>query len=263
MRSVLRAIQRRPAKSDQLSRPARALRWNPAILIATVALLFAMTGGAFAVSHHGHSAKVKKGVPGKSGPAGSAGPVGPAGPQGPQGQIGPAGAKGERGAAGIEGARGPQGEPGERGEPGVQGEKGATGETGPKGERGQEGSPWTVSGKLPSGKTETGTWSAGPFETEGVQDVPISFPIPLAFPFPETQIHFLQVGEPPTPECPGSIEVPKATSGNLCVYAEVLQELSLGLAGSYTSGIIVQADHGSQGVGIGTWAVTGEQPRTS
>lgn len=246
---------------------SRYLRFSPTTMIAVVALLFAMTGGAWAVTHHsGHPRKVKKGPRGPQGETGPAGPAGPAGPQGLQGETGPAGAKGERGAPGAEGKpgpegqQGPQGVPGVNGGPGAQGEKGETGEVGPKGE---PGSPWAVGGKLPTGKTETGTWSAGPFETKGQQLVSISFPIPLAFAFTEEQIHFLSVGGGETPECPGTVEEPKAASGNLCVYAEELDHLSLTTKSSYPSGVVFEAKYETEGLGYGTWAVTGEKPRSS
>ena len=165
---------------------------------------------------------------------------------------------------GETGGAGPQGE---KGATGTQGEKGEVGEAGPKGE---PGSPWAVGGKLPTGKTETGTWSAGPFEAEGRQLVSISFPIPLAFAFPEEQIHLLSVGEGETPECPGTVNEPKAASGNLCIYAEELGHLSLKLKhlsptwpASYPSGVVLEAEYASEGFGFGTWAVTGEKPRSS
>jgi len=120
-----------------------------------------------------------------------------------------------------------------------------------------------VSGRLPGGKTETGTWSAGPFGSAGVQSDSISFPIPLTGALPEVQIHFLSVGEGETPECPGTVAEPKAAAGNLCVYAQELKSLSLSLVHSYTSGIVLDATYKAEGLGFGTWAVTAEKVQSS
>ncbi len=93
-----------------------------ASLIAILALIFAMAGGAWAAkkvlitSTSQISKSVLKQLKGK---------------RGPQGQAGPQGPKGDPGAAGQNGAPG------------------------------AEGSPWTAGGTLPSGKTETGAWAVG------------------------------------------------------------------------------------------------------
>jgi hypothetical protein len=88
---------------------------NASTLIALLALVFAVTGGAFAATGHGGSpagalasvkagaAKSKRGPRGPQGPAGPAGKNGAAGPAGP---AGPVGAKGETGATGAAGANG-------------------------------------------------------------------------------------------------------------------------------------------------------------
>ena len=81
---------------------------------ATLALVFAMSGGALAAKHYLVSStsqispKVLKELKGKAGPGGPAGPAGPAG------------------ASGANGTAGPKGDPGSQGVPGVQGEKGNT-----------------------------------------------------------------------------------------------------------------------------------------
>ena len=96
-------------------------RLTPATAIATVALVFAMTGGAYAAhkylitSTKQISPKVRSALKGASGPKGAAGPAGPAGPQGPAG--GP-GARGEKGETGARGETGPEGKAGPRGDTG-------------------------------------------------------------------------------------------------------------------------------------------------
>ena len=191
-------------------------------VIAVVALVFAMAGGAWAASG-GLSGKQKKEVKkiaqteakkfataGPQGPTGAQGPAGAPGKDGTNGTNGTNGVNGTTGAKGATGATGPTGEAGEEGLEGEAGPKGATGVTGP------EGSPWTAGGTLPSGKSEYGTWSAGPISEGGFGTwTSISIPIPLAS---GPALHYMGEGATPTTPCPGTFEAPKAAPGNLCVY---------------------------------------------
>ena len=217
---------------------------NAATVVAIVALVFAMTGGAFAVGGHndksanaGSEAGAKRtGIRVASGlglqrlalggstertavvavkakgKAGPRGPAGPAGPSGPEGKPGPAG---KEGPAGPEGPKGNTGPAGKEGPPGQQGPAGKQGYPGHAG----------FTETLPPGKTETGAWSiaapAGAFASTA-----ISFPIPLAERLEGSgcsekkapcQVHWITSGKQTT-ECPGSAEKPEATIGNLCVY---------------------------------------------
>ena len=145
---------------------------SPATAIATLALVFAMTGGAYAAKKYIITStkqispsvlKALKGASGKSGVNGTNGAQGPAGPAGAAG-------------AGSAGKEGPKGE---------------TGKEGPKGETGNEGPEGNIGATLPPGVQETGTWLApANFESEEKEGkevvVPsieefasISFPIPL------------------------------------------------------------------------------------
>jgi len=165
-------------------------RMTYANVALTLALVFAMTGGAYAAKKYlitstkQISPSVLKALAGKAGPAGAAGA------QGPQGAQGPAGAKGD---TGPQGATGPQGTTGPQG---ATGPKGATGATGPKGE------PWTAGGTLPHGATETGTWLVNTVTPEKFSNPygSISFPIPLAT--PSTHVVYLNAAE--TEASPGS-----------------------------------------------------------
>ncbi len=149
-------------------------------VISVIALVFAMLGGAYAASNSsgGHGAlaskksKKAKAKAGKRGPKGPKGAKGDTGAAGPQGPAGAAGAKGDAGAAGAAGATGSTGATGAKG---ATGATGATGSTGPTGFSG-------FTETLPSGKSETGTWSYyQPPTTDNLAvSVPISFPIPLA-----------------------------------------------------------------------------------
>jgi hypothetical protein len=84
-----------------------------------------------------------RGRRGSSGPAGAigrTGPVGPAGTQGPAGATGAQGLTGETGLTGPIGPQGPKGETGAQGPKGADGEQGPQGETGPRGLQGDTGS---------------------------------------------------------------------------------------------------------------------------
>jgi hypothetical protein len=193
----------------------------------------ALGGGAYA-ANGGLTGKQKKEV---EKIAKKVAKPGPAGKQGPAGAAGPSGAKGDAGAAGAAGAGG-KGlavatlTPGQGGctEGGVSVEVEGSGskksvcngEEGFEGEPGPAGSPWVAGGTLPSGKTETGTVSAGQLPKAGFAFVPISFPIPLA---QQVAVNFVPAGmaNPPA-QCPsGSWEFeqtlkPEAAPGNLCIY---------------------------------------------
>lgn len=215
-----------------------AKNFNPATILVLVALVFAVTGGAYAASGGGGashatalSAKKKSKKGGSAGKPGPRGPAGPAGPAGPQGPAGPAGAKGENGAAGSNGTNGSNGENGKEGAPGKNGES-PTGKAfaGSKGTctenqggvefkagstgtpsyacNGKEGSPWTAGGTLPTGASEHGTWTlTGRYKRLDYVNVPISFPIPLAAALEENQVHVVpgqtkaefEAGQFPTP----------------------------------------------------------------
>jgi hypothetical protein len=247
-------------------------------VVATLALVFAMSGGALAAGHYlltstsQVSPKVLKALKGKNG---APGPAGAAGTQGP---------KGETGATATAGATGAKGEPGPKGEPGTPGAPGAAG---------KEGSPWTAGGTLPSGKSETGAWTdAGAPETIDTSKMVLaSFAIPL--PAPPT-IYVIGIeegqgeakenkrakkgneerklkGEPELPltipaDCNGNVTKPGAASGDLCVFVkseENVNVIGLGLPEGKlitTAGVVTNLssseNSGSEFSIEGTWAVT-------
>lgn len=118
---------------------------TPAMVVACIAVVLAMTGSAFAARALITGADIKdgsitradlsgrtvkslkgkrgpagrdgftgaRGPQGDTGPAGPAGPAGPGGPAGPQGDVGDTGAQGPQGRTGPLGPRGPQGDPGQ------------------------------------------------------------------------------------------------------------------------------------------------------
>lgn len=234
-------------------------RFTYANVAVTVALVFAMTGGAYAAGKYlitstkQISPKVIKQLTGKTGAAGNPGAGGPAGLAGPGGPVGPQGVKGDTGA------------PGENGGPGPEG---------------KEGSPWTAGGTLPSGKTETGTWgvAAPPGSFAGglveVAFASISFTIPLKGTLPETRVHVIAPGAKGAGEktCPttSTASKPEAELGNLCIF-EGENTLNVGEVFTFSAdneelivgrtGVIVRITPETKGSSIaafGTWALTAE-----
>ena len=222
----------------------------------TVALVFAMSGGAFAAGKYlitstkQISPKVlkslqgKAGVNGANGAAGPAGPAGTAGAAGPQGPVGPTGKEGPAGA---------------KGEPGTAGKNGTSGFT----------------ATLPKGKTETGQWSFAEPVTGTKLWAPISFAIPLEAELDEAHVHFVTVSGVKPAQCPGSYAKPEAEQGNLCVYegftngvgteAFLISDsaaLETGEPqGAGTSGtVLILLPNGEEveRTGMGSWAVTAE-----
>jgi hypothetical protein len=204
-------------------------------VIAVIALVFAMLGGAYAATQSsrtgGLTAKQKKEVKAiaksfqGTGPAGPAGPTGPAGPAGPQGAAGTAGAKGDQG------------------EPGADGETGFT-ET------------------LPEGETETGAWGTIiPASGGALEGLP--FNIPLEASLASTNVHIA-----PDANCPGTVAEPEAAAGHLCVYtgtvtgtggpvAIIPGEGGFGLVtGADRSGASLFLEGAANTIIRGTWAVT-------
>lgn len=243
-------------------------RLTYANVTATLALVFAMTGGAFAAHRYLISStkeispqvlKALKGHNGKNGAAGPQGPAGSAGPAGLQGPAGPQGPKGENGKNGATGPTGPAGPAGPQGAPGTQGPTG------------KEGSPWTAGGTLPVGSSEKGQWVVLENVTEAGKPVwtSISIPIPLAV--QEVAAHLIPENGSPTNECPGSAANPLAEPGNLCVYVSAMASLEWSAESVFynaetnsvnehagKTGVVLRFSSTEAGParGFGTWAVT-------
>jgi collagen triple helix repeat protein len=229
-------------------------------VVATLALVFAMSGGALAASHYlltstsQISPKVLKALRGK---AGAQGAPGVAGSQGPAGFAGAQGAKGEGGQAGP---AGPAGQAGPTGETGAGGAPGATG---------KEGSPWTAGGTLPSKKSETGVWAIQVAPNLQGTRIPLaSFSIPVTTAEAEA-LAFNVVGpeegagephEKLPAGCKGNRHHPEANPGNVCafeLFAVNIMELTEPIV--TTAGVLVGVEQGNESEpfrAAGTWAVT-------
>jgi hypothetical protein len=269
-----------------ISRTRRRITF--ANVAATLALVFAMSGGAYAATKYlitstkQISPKVLKALKGKKGAKGT------------NGATGANGVNGKDGAPGAPGARGEKGSPGENGAPGAAGKDGTsvTSATLPQGnetckEGGSEfvaatnkktyacnGSPWVASGILPKGATETGTWvvESTASATEELMTAVISFPIPVSG---HPNVTFVAAGTTTLPEhCEGSVENPGAESGHVCVFEGESPAVHLG--GLEYASAVVGPDGGIGGAtqptggqlvfkttrtgrvsAEGTWAVTG------
>jgi hypothetical protein len=234
-------------------------RLTYANVAATLALVFAMSSGAYAASKFLITStkqikpSVLKQLQGKAGAAGAQGPAGLAGPQGL------AGGKGENGAPGANGTSGKDGvsvtSANVPKSSSTCSKLGGAEFTSANGSatacNGKEGSPWTAGGTLPSGQTETGTWAFGPVKESPFIYVPVaSFAIPLANSLSGGQaceqveaghvaeachVHYInasnmevvvnleeEVFELTSAQCLGTVTKPAATLGNLCVYTGVL-----------------------------------------
>jgi hypothetical protein len=201
-------------------------RMTYANVAVTLALVFAMSGGAYAASRYviTSTKQIKPGVlaqlkgkAGAQGANGAPGAAGPGGPAGPAGGIGPIGPQGPQGAAGPAG---------------TNGTNGTNGETG-------------YSEVLPSEKSEQGVWSVLYTATAAgqVASTDISFNIPLAeAPEASEVTTFIGPGEGEgeanekkiaiPSHCKGTVEKPEALPGNLCVFARTSINATPGALGA-------------------------------
>jgi hypothetical protein len=253
-------------------------------VISIVALLLALTGGAYAAGG-GLSGKQKKEVTKiAQTEAKKLATAGPAGATGATGPTGAPGAKGDPGSAGT-------GTPGEAGKSVTAEEFGAAGKEGhcvqvggtkftaASGStfscNGRTGSPWTAGGVLPSGSTETGTFGAA-VAAGGVAFIPVSLSIPTSAPLTAIYVtggkEFDTEGQEVTGGlCPGiTAGVPAAEPGALCAYATTATgtETFLGLfdptkqvePGVAVTGVLIATENESAGEGAvaGVFAATAE-----
>jgi len=142
---------------------------SPAMVVACLAVVLAMTGSAFAARALINGGDIKNGtisasklsrsavhsLRGHRGPAGPAGRDGFVGAQGPQGSTGPEGPRGPDGPAGPQGPKGTTGDTGARGPQGPQGDQGPKGDTGDQGPQGTPGQ--SIQASVYVGSTSLGT----------------------------------------------------------------------------------------------------------
>jgi hypothetical protein len=218
-------------------------RFTYANVAMTLALVFAMTGGAYAAGKFliTSTKQIKPSVlaqlRGKAGPAGAPGVQGSAGPAGTQGPAGKDGAPGANGKDGAPGANGQsvvsaalnENEEGctEGGSKFTVGAKTTTACNGEKGEKGEKGEPGTTgfTKTLPSGKTETGAWVVNAWG-EALALASISFSIQLPGALNNEHVYLVKAGEQISGACEGTTEKPEAAKGDLCVYIGSLNSVA-------------------------------------
>ncbi len=267
---------------------------NPTTVLACAALVFAMTGGAFAAtggsggrgssSGPSHATLTATAAKSKAKSKTKAGPKGPAGPAGKNGTNGTNGAPGATGPAGPQGTAGDNGSNGSNGEPGTSvtskqltnkeaacnkegGSEFTAGTTKTTACNGKEGSPWTAGGTLPKGSSEKGEWGTvyyPPAVLEGgLTLVPISFGIPLT---EAPAVHVIKAGEKGEGNgtgCPATSEAakPEAEPGSLCIFIETEANVAQLVGGSPTTvgtRVFIAPAKAEQTIADGTWAVTAE-----
>jgi hypothetical protein len=271
------------------------------LIVAVVALIAALVGTAIASGGAGLTKKQEKQViklaKKYAGKDGAPGTNGTNGKDGAEGKPGKDGANGKSVELINESPSGcPEG--------GFTYEIEGSGEenevcNGEEGPEGVEGSPWTAGGTLPGGRTETGAWATGaPSTAFTPKRVQISFTLPLVAPLSGTgcrtnesgqvastcKVHFIntagkEVFETEAAEqieftstaCTGTVEAPKATPGNLCIYTAVLGNAgavdhfitkagSNETTGASTAGAVFNVFALSTAAKAwGTWAVTAEE----
>jgi hypothetical protein len=219
------------------------------LLMAIIALVAALGGGAYAASGSLTSKEkkeVKKIANAEAKKLQGTGPAGPAGPKGDTGSQGP------------------------------QGKEGSQGKEGPQGKEGKEG-PFVP--QVPSGKTLKGVWSAATAK-ESPALIPITFAFPVspaptavlikesgesAFKVGPTGLEGFLATEEIEAVCPGSASDPLAKSGFFCVYTSketnmeiAAAELFAGVGNptKYGASIPVTNPSIDKGAITGTWAVT-------
>lgn len=227
-------------------------------IVAVVALIAALTGGAYAATGgltNTEKKQVRKIARSEAKKVAVAGAPGTPGAQGQPGAPGSAGADGKNGTDGEDG-RGVVTGPEPSGSPNCEGDGGVWVEV-----EGSGAKEFVCNGKDGSSAsgTMTGDWSFTSKGPEGVL-VSISFPQTLSA---EPAQHYLASGEQTT-ECPGDYETPEALPGNLCVYEEGAIHSSKSSTGfeSFTSDPLSGAtwemavEAGEEGYSWGSWAVT-------
>jgi hypothetical protein len=206
-------------------------RLTYANVAVTIALVFAMTGGAFAATHYlltstkQISPSVLRALQGKQGLTGQQGVAGTPGAQGPRGEAGPAGNEGPAGK---------------------------------QGSVGKDGSSWPAGGTLPAGKTETGTWAFVSYSQGEILEA-VSFPVPTGEPLEHVVLR-QPVEEDPSPNCGGTVDKPEADPGFICLYsAQNLEVPLVGVGAIRTSGVVLTFESkfgGGPKTDEGTWAAT-------
>ncbi|HEV7481648.1 MAG TPA: hypothetical protein VGO13_00960 [Solirubrobacterales bacterium] len=256
------------------------------LIVAVVALVFAMLGGAYAATNNGGgkaTASAKQGKQGKQGKPGKTGPAGPAGAPGAKGDAGAPGTNGSNGAPGATGksvvtSTAPVGTGAGKcvaGGTKFEVEGSGTSEIVCNGKNGTTG----FAQQLPSGESLQGEWSLAGTAAGGFQEfwATVNFPFELSA-VPTGYVIGPEEGEGEPNEaavveegkCTGTAVNPGAAAGHLCVFAAVEANIFAIAFKQATEGGEAPTAHGFSVVALttasansavqarGSWAVTAE-----
>ena len=231
-------------------------RLSSAHVLAFVAVVLSLTGGAYAASRIG-ARDIKTG-------AVSSRAIKDRSVYSRDLSSGVRRALAQRAGTGKTGPKGDKGDRGARGPRGYRGYRGATGPTGPQGPAGP------LPESLPGGRTARGTYvvSGSPAAAGAELETGESFAFaPAAAPAP----HFVAEGATAPAECPGTAAAPAAAAGHLCVYEATRgglagsvtvfdpaqgRDAGAGKAGRFGFGLRFVADAAGPLRSSGSWAVT-------
>lgn len=203
------------------------------LVVAILALIVALSGGAFAATQSAKKKSTKYMTKAQVIALIKANAT--SGPTGATGAPGAPGAKGDVGAPGGPGTAGSNGKNvkltpipplvakcSERGgvTAEVEGEAATAKDVcnGATGAPGAPGQPWAPENELPAGATETGAWAFNGTEDDAAGMVsPISFTVQLPEELFAEEVHY-QTDSDFADSCPGIASEPTADPGQLCVY---------------------------------------------
>jgi hypothetical protein len=202
-------------------------------VVATIALVFAMSGGALAASHYlitktsQIAPKVRKALAGR------------------------AGAKGATGATGSQGKEGAAGKEGSAGKEGAAGREGSAGKEGPAG---------PFPGVLPRGITLRGNYNLRFVASAGGQFLANS--ISFGFQFASApEKHYVPPATTGTGPCAGgTVKEPTAAPGNICFYSltnnNTMSPGAFDETTPFGSKVELESAASGDAYDFGTWAAT-------
>jgi len=144
--------------------------------------------------------------------------------------------------------------------------RGAQGPQGPQGAQGVQGPAGPITGDAPAGVTLRGTYTVAQTGSTAFTTTEIEFVLRLGA---APTVHYINTGTPPPAECPGTLTNPQATAGNLCLYEGNATNTTnrgvfspetpggtIGVATREGAGVFMFPATTSQAYIWGSWAVT-------
>ena len=147
---------------------------------------------------------------------------------------------------------------GRQGPAGPRGRAGATGPAGSAGAAGATGAAGSFSGALSRGQTVRGTYDVGATAVGGNSLVASSISFLALMAAVPTAVVVPEGGKPPA-ECPGTVELPQAEPGFLCVYEnerENTEGIKVNPPRRFGATIYLFSKNPGEFFSSGTWAAT-------